>query len=105
MANQDFDINNVTTRVRQLILKYKAVQKDNDELYAMVEDRDRQIEELKKKVAESQKQYETLKMAKMIEVSDGDMEQTKKRMHSLIRKVNLCIAMMSEHNDEQNKSE
>lgn len=99
MAEQKFDINVFTTRMRQLILKHEAVKKENDELYVMVEERDKKVEELEKQVETLKKQYDTLKMAKMLEVTDGDMEMTKKRVAKLLRDVNKCITMLSQANE------
>ena len=85
-----------TTRMRQLILQYKAVKKENEELYAMVDARDKDIEQLRQQLQQAQDDYHSLKMAKMIEVSDGDIEASKKRIASLIREVNKCITLLSE---------
>ena len=49
MPTKETDITTFTTRVRQLILKYQEVSKENTELYAMVDARDKEIAELKMK--------------------------------------------------------
>ena len=85
-----------TTRMRQLILQYKAVKKEHEELYAMVDAREKDIEQLRQQLQQAQDDYHNLKMAKMIEVSDGDIEASKKRIASLIREVNKCITLLSE---------
>ena len=36
-------LNTFATRVRQLILQYSSVKKENSELYAMVDERDQEI--------------------------------------------------------------
>ena len=74
-----------TTRMRQLILQYKDVKKENEELYAMVDARDNELKQLREQLQQSQNDYNSLKMAKMIEVGDGDIEAAKKRIASLIR--------------------
>lgn len=63
----------------------------------MVDERDKEIVELKKRVSEWEKQYNALKMAKMIEVTDGDLDQAKSRISKLIRDVNQCITLLSEN--------
>jgi hypothetical protein len=35
-------------------------------------------------------------MAKMIEITDGDLEGAQKRLSKLIRDVNKCITLLSE---------
>lgn len=94
-ANQQL-INTFATRVRQMILQYKDVLKENTELYSMVDERDKKIKELQSQVDHLQHEYDTLKMAKMMQVTDGDIESSRKRINKLIRDVNKCITLLSE---------
>lgn len=85
-----------TTRVRQMMLQYSDLKKENSELYAMVDERDAQIKDLQKKLEQADREYQLLKMAKMLEVTDGDMESAQKRVAKLIRDVNKCITLLSD---------
>lgn len=85
-----------TTRVRQMILQYSDLKKENSELYAMVDEREAQIKDLQKKLEQADREYQLLKMAKMLEVTDGDMESAQKRVAKLIRDVNKCITLLSD---------
>ena len=85
-----------TTRVRQMILQYSDLKKENSELYAMVDERDAQIKDLQKKLEQADREYQLLKMAKMLDVTDGDMESAQKRVAKLIRDVNKCITLLSD---------
>jgi len=85
-----------TTRIRQLILQFKDMKKENADLYAMVDERDARINELEAKLAQAQNDYNSLKMARMIEISDGDLEGAQKRLAKLIKDVNKCITLLSE---------
>lgn len=85
-----------TTRMRQMILQYSDLKKENSELYAMVDERDAQIKDLQKKLEQADREYQLLKMAKMLEVTDGDMESAQKRVAKLIRDVNKCITLLSD---------
>lgn len=96
MSKAESQINTFATRVRQMILHYKEIKKENAELYSMVDERDKQISELKKQVEEQQKKYNALMTAKMLNIADADIENTKKRISKLIRTVNQCITMLSE---------
>jgi predicted nucleic acid-binding Zn-ribbon protein len=82
--------------MRQLILRFSEVKKENEELYAMVDQRDKEIVLLKDQLQQAQRDYNSLKTARMLEVTDGDVEGAKKRIAGLIREVNRCITMMSE---------
>lgn len=85
-----------TTRIRQLILQFKDMKKENADLYSMVDERDARINELEAKLAQAQNDYNSLKMARMIEISDGDLEGAQKRLAKLIKDVNKCITLLSE---------
>jgi predicted RNase H-like nuclease (RuvC/YqgF family) len=81
-------------RVRQLILRFQELKKENSELYAMIEKQEQDIKNVEAKMAQTQRDYDSLKMAKMMEITDGDLEESKKRLSRLIREVNKCISML-----------
>ena len=87
MTANEKTLNVFTTRVRQMILQYKATRKENEELYAMVDEA---------QLTQAHNDYNSLKMAKMIEITDGDMEGAKSRVAKLIRDVNKCITLLSD---------
>ena len=96
MSASEKTINTFATRVRQMILKYEDVKHENAELYAMVDERDAKIKELEEKLTQAKHDYDSLKMAKMMTISDSDMEATQKRIAKLIRDVNKCITLLSD---------
>jgi len=79
-----------------MILQYEALKKENDELYALVDQREQEIKQLQDELSQAEADYNSLKMAKMLEVTDGDMETAQKRVAKLIRDVNKCITLLSE---------
>lgn len=89
-------LNTFATRVRQMILQYEALKKENDELYALVDQREQEIKQMQGELSQAEADYNSLKMAKMLEVTDGDMETAQKRVAKLIRDVNKCITLLSE---------
>ena len=95
MADNDKIMALFTTRVRQMILQYNELKKENDELYAMVDKRDEELKRLRESLEQARKDYESLKTAKMMEISDGDMESAKRRLSGLIREGNKCITLLS----------
>ena len=82
-------------RVRQLILQYKTLQDENIRLGSIIEDKDDEIKTLKAQLNTCQTNYETLKTAKMMTISDGDIKITKQRITGLVREVNKCIALLT----------
>ena len=95
MAENDKILTLFTTRVRQMILQYDETKKENEELYAMVDARDNEIKTLRMQLEQAQNDYRSLKTARMVEVSDGDIEASKKKISAMIRDVNKCITLLS----------
>ncbi len=95
MTENDNILTLFTTRVRQMILQYKDIKKENEELYAMVDARDNEIKQLKEQLEQIQNDYKSLKAARIVEVSNGDIEESKKKIASMIRDVNKCITLLS----------
>ena len=84
------------TRIRQMILRFQELKKENEDLYVMVEKQEQYMKLLQAKLEQQQSDYQSLKMAKMIEISDGDLTGAKERLSRLIRDVNKCIAILSD---------
>lgn len=95
MSAEEKTINTFATRVRQLILEFGKLKQENAELYEMVDERDAEIKALQEKLSQAEHDYNSLKMAKMMTISDADMEATQKRVAKLIRDVNKCITLLS----------
>ena len=88
--------NLLTTRVRQLILKFNELKKQNLLLQQEIKQRDEQITQLKQQVNAAQKKYDDLMITKMIAISNNDMDQARKKLAHIIRNINKCITMLSQ---------
>ena len=84
------------TRMRQMILRFQELKKENESLHAMISKNEQDIKQLQAQMEQGQNDYNSLKMAKMIEISDGDLDSAKERLSKLIRDVNKCIAILSD---------
>ena len=84
-----------TTRVRQLMLSYKALKDENASLKEQVSMRDAEISGLKERVERLSRDYELLKSARMMQITDGDVEETRKRLNKLIRNVSKSLALLN----------
>ena len=87
------------TRMRQMILRFKELKKENNDLYAQIEEDEKQMETLRQQLDQKQKDYEALKIARMISITDGDLQSAKDRLAKLIREVNKCIGILSDENE------
>ena len=86
------------TRVRQMILQFQELKKENMQLQQQIGEQATEIEELKARVTQADNDYNSLKMARMLEITDGNLDEAKERLSRMIRQVNRCIAILS---DEQ----
>ena len=86
------------TRVRQMILQFQQLKQEKKQLQQQMQEQSQTIEELKAKVAQADNDYNSLKMARMLEITDGNIDEAKERLAKMIRQVNKCIAILS---DEQ----
>ena len=75
--------------------EYEGVRGQRDELRRDLEERDEEIRRLQAQVKELQDSCQSLKTAKMLEIYDGDVEKSKRRIESLIRQVDRCIALLN----------
>ena len=96
MAQNEKALTTFETRVRQMILRFQELKKENAELFAMLEKNEEDIKSLKAKLVQAENDYQSLKMAKMIEITNGDLQGAKERLARLIRDVNKCIAVLSD---------
>lgn len=96
MDSNEKVITQFETRVRQLILKFQELKKENQDLYAMVEKAEKDIKDLQARITQKDNDYNALKMAKMMTITDGDLEAAKARVQKLIREVNKCITLVSD---------
>ena len=83
-------------RVRQMILRFQELKKENEELYAMISKNEQDIKTLNAKLTQAENDYNALKMARMLEITDGNLDEAKARLARLIREVNKCIAVLSD---------
>lgn len=85
-------------KVRNLVTKYQVMLKENEDLYAELEAKDKQIADAKAEAAKYKKDYETLKLARMIDISDDEMKHARTRITNLVREVNKCINLLTSDN-------
>ena len=84
------------TRVRQMLLRFQELKRENESLATVVRKNEEDIKQLQDRLAQRNRDYQSLKMAKMLEITDGDLQGAKDRLAKLIRDVNKCIAILSD---------
>ena len=105
MSSNEQIIATFQTRVQDLLRRFKELKKENQELYAMVEKTEQEVKDLQGKLTQKDNDYNALKMAKMMTITDGDLEAAKARVQKLIREVNKCITLVSDEKLTINNSD
>ncbi|MCD7713483.1 MAG: hypothetical protein LUI08_00905 [Prevotella sp.] len=97
MASGNPILTTFETRLRQLILQYREAQRESRGLREELARKADEIRRLHDDMAQLQRDYDNLKLARMLEVSDGDIEKARSRVAKLIRDVNKCITYLNEN--------
>ena len=95
MDPNEMTLTTFETRIRQMILRFQELKKENNALHVQLQKDEQEIVSLKSKLAQADNNYNSLKMAKMMEITDGDLESAKARVAKMIREVNKCITILS----------
>lgn len=84
------------SQVRHLLEKFKQLKQENEELYETIGKNEDEIKRLQAALDSKSDDFEKLKIARMISISDNDIEGAKERLAKLIRDVNKCISILTE---------
>ncbi len=96
MTNGSIDINEFVVRIRSLIRYTEKLKASNAELSNAISVKDDEIEQLKAKLSEQEEKYNALLTARMLDITDGNIETVRKQVNNLIRNVNQCITLLSD---------
>lgn len=96
MPQENEVLRNLSTRVRQLILLYRKEKQHGNALEAKIAEQDKAMAELRQEVKLLQESYKNLKTARILEVTDGDINAVKARISKLIRDVNKSLTLLGD---------
>lgn len=91
---QEIALRNFEARVRQLMMAYQDERRKNADLQAQLEACQQQLAGAEHTIDGLKKDYDTLKTARMIEVSGDDVKESRAKIARLIREVDKCIALL-----------
>lgn len=80
--------------VRRLMAEHRKMRAENAQLKEALAKCQQDLADTQKAVDEAQRKYGDLKTARMIEVSGGDIKESRARITRLIREVDKCIALL-----------
>ena len=83
------------TRVRQLMLSYKELQNENASLRNTIGAQRVLLDEKESALSSLRKEYDTLKLARVINVGSNDLKDAKSRISKLVQEIDKCIAAIN----------
>ena len=83
-------------KLRHLLFLYEEVKNENVSLKRLVQEKEQEIESVKRSLKELEDNYTNLKAARMISINDNELKDTKQRLARLVREVDKCIALLNE---------
>ena len=92
---QEQALRHFETRVRQLILHCGELARENERLAAEGEKRDGIIAQKDKDFAALRREFDSLKIVRMIEVTGGDVKAARQRINTIIHEIDKSIALLN----------
>lgn len=88
-------LDDVKAKLRLLMKGYTKLKNDKLELVNRVSQMEQEIADLKSKNSDLVKQYDNLKVARVISVGDDEKKQVKQRINKIVREIDRCIARLN----------
>ena len=84
------------SKVRQLILQLQKLKQEKANLEATIQKLKEENEQKSQALKALQTEYNSLMMGKMLNITDNDIETSKRRINNMIRTIDKCITILSE---------
>jgi len=82
--------------IRELISQSKKMKDENERLLSELNRREQELKLANSREIELQSKYDSLKMAKVMSVSEKDTEFSQQKLSKLVREINKCIALLNQ---------
>ena len=82
-------------RLRLLVHNHQQTLLHIKELTETLEQKNRHIQELEERCATLELNYNNLKQAKVISLSDAEIDTTRERLTALVREIDRCIESLT----------
>lgn len=82
-------------KVKQIIARNEMLKQEKKQFLTRIEDLEKTVNQLREENNLAKQKYETLKLAKMLDVSDDERKDAKNRIQKLVREIDKCIALLN----------
>lgn len=94
-SEEEIKLRNFEALVRRLMQAYLHLRTKNAQLTEALDHVQKELTKEQEKTAEVEKKYEELKIARILEVSGGDIKMSRERLNKILREVDKCIALLN----------
>ena len=84
-------ISNFEEKLYKLIFEYKHYKEANEKMACELQEKEELIKSLKEHCSSIENNYNNLKQAKILSLSDNNIQETKERISRLVREIDRCI--------------
>lgn len=93
--NDKYILSEFEDKLRELVNKYKQEKEHNRLLACKLQETEDKLRELKMYNVSLEKNYNNLKQAKVISLSDAEITATRERLSGLVREIDRCIESLN----------
>jgi hypothetical protein len=86
---------NLKDKIFQLITLHEKLKEDNKKKIEECKNLKEELIKIKNLNIDLEKKYETLKLAKIIELTSEDTHKTKLQLNKIVREIDNCIALLN----------
>jgi predicted nucleic acid-binding Zn-ribbon protein len=93
-SNKDL-VASLEQKIDLLLLRYQGLK---DEVKSLDQEKRRiydQLQSSSEKLADLQVRYDSLKLAKTLELTQGDAHEAKLKINQMVREIDKCIALLN----------
>lgn len=101
MTNSEQETTDFATRVRGLLLRYRQTQEQLRDTRAALTAAEKKARDMELLATAAKRDYDTLRAARLMELSGGDVESVRRRVAKLARDVDKCVVLLSERQDSE----
>ncbi|MEA4850962.1 MAG: hypothetical protein VB126_05845 [Paludibacter sp.] len=83
-------------KLRKLMSEYQSLQEQNAELKAELQRKHTDLMHAHQDVLELRKNYDHLRIARNLGVSQEDRNESKQRINKMVREIDKCLALLDE---------
>jgi len=89
-------INAFEFKLRKLMSEYRSLQDQNAELKAELNRKHTDLMMAHQEVLELRKNYDHLRIARNLGVTDEDRNESKQRINKMVREIDKCLTLLNE---------